>query len=754
MFGDPLGCAFAHARADLPPDQWHALAEHLHKTAQQAEEFAAPFASAAWARLVGLWHDLGKYDPEFQHYLRRVAGANGHLESETEAFGTRGPEHSIAGALLAFERFGKGAGTALAYIIAGHHSGLPDWIGADRAALEHRLNRAKARKVLESVIRGGAPHRLLEQPLPPLASITAYVCRPERQAFWIRMLFSALVDADFLDTEAFMDPTRAAARPKATPLEALARALDRHLEQLTAHAPPTPVNRLRAEVLASCRAHAQDPPGLFTLTVPTGGGKTLSSLAFALAHARAHGLRRVIYAIPYTSIIEQTADVFRAIFGDYPEAVVEHHSNLALEKETTATRLASENWDAPIIVTTTVQLFESLFASKPSRCRKLHNLARSVIILDEAQLLPVDHLRPILFALDELIARYGVSVVVSTATQPALGARPGFQGLQAHARELAPDPEALRQRMRRTCLEQLDGLQPVSWQRLAELLRAERRVLAIVDRRDAARALWELMPEGTFHLSALMCPAHRSEVLARVRAALADDAREIRVVSTQLVEAGVDLDFPVVFRAIAGLDSIAQAAGRCNREGRLDTPGRVVVFQPPTEPPPGLLKLAAAIGRKLLATHSDPLSYEAFEHYFRELYWSRGEQLDTAQLLTGEKLLAKADLAFAFRTAAERFRMIPDEQIPVLVPWGEGRALVGEIERRAAVGAGLREVLRRAQRYVVGVYRRTAAEMLRTGSARALVPGLLFLEDGRLYDEKLGLRVDRLGAYEPSELVV
>ena len=744
---------FAHARTGLPPDQWHSLGEHLRQTAEIAASFASWFNTAEWARLAGLWHDLGKYDCAFQEYLKKVATADGHLE-ENEPGKTRGPEHSIAGALHALDRLGEGAGRALAFVVAGHHAGLPDWVGADRGALERRLAEAKERRALERALGGGAPEDVLTVAAPRCEPIADFVCRPERQAFWIRMLFSALVDADFLDTEAFMDPERAAARPKPPPLDALACALDRYLEALSAKAAPSSVNRLRAQVLESCRAHARDPPGLFTLTVPTGGGKTLSSLAFALEHARAHGLRRVVYAIPYTSIIEQTADVFRAVFREFPEAVVEHHSNLAPECETTATRLASENWDAPIVVTTTVQLFESLFAAKPSRCRKLHNLARSVIVLDEAQLLPVDHLRPILFALDELMARYGTSVVVSTATQPALSAREGFKGLEASPRELAPDPEELRRKLRRTELELLDALRPVDWQRLAELLRAERRVLAIVDRRDAARELHELMPEGTFHLSALMCPAHRSEVLAEIRAALGDSGREVRVVSTQLVEAGVDLDFPVVFRAIAGLDSIAQAAGRCNREGRLPTPGRVVVFRPPTEPPPGILRIAAEIGRKLLSTPEDPLSQEAFERYFCELYWSRGEKLDAAQLLSGEKLLAKGDLAFAFRTAAERFRMIPAEQMPVLVPWCEGRALAGEIERRAAVGASLRDALRRAQRYVVGIYRETAAEMLRTDSARELVPGLLLLKDELLYDDKLGLRVDRLGKYDPVELVV
>lgn len=744
--------AFAHALAGIPQDSWHDLAEHLTHTAERAAEAAEVFGSSEWARRAALWHDLGKYDPDFQRYLARVGGADGHLEDEAGQAGGRGPEHSIVGALHALEQCGKGAGRALAFVIAGHHTGLPDWSGADRRALEQRLARARERGALEKVRRAGVPSELLALATP---SIDAELVRtPERQAFWIRMLFSALVDADFLDTEGFFDPERGLERNRLPHLSALRAVLARHLDDLIARAPPTPVNRLRREVLEAARARAREAPGLFTLTAPTGSGKTLASLAFALEHARIHGLRRVVYAIPYTSIIEQTADVFRRVFEDFPEAVVEHHSNLAPERETSATRLASENWDAPIVVTTTVQLFESLFAAKPSRCRKLHNLARSVIVLDEAQLLPVDHLRPILFALDELVARYGASVVISTATRPALLAREGFPGLAAPARELAPDPERLRRDLQRVRIELLDRLEPVSWDDLARRLAGHSHVLAIVDRRDSARDLVGRMPEGTFHLSALMCPAHRSSVLAEIRAALAEPGRDVRVVATQLVEAGVDLDFPVVYRAVAGLDSIAQAAGRCNREGRLEGLGRVVVFRPPVEPPPGILRIAAQIGQELLLTLYDPMSLEAFERYFRELYWSRGEKLDAAGLLSGKRLLARTALDFSFRTAAESFRLIPEEQVPILVPWGEGRDLVREIPVRAAAGAGLRGLLRRAQRFLVGVYRRTAAEMLHCGAARELVPGLLALEDERLYEPRFGLRIDRLGDYAPSELLV
>lgn len=463
-------------------------------------------------------------------------------------------------------------------------------------------------------------------------------------------------------------------------------------------------------------------------------------------------MRRVIYAIPYTSIIEQTADVFREVFAPLGEVVVEHHSSLAPEHETNRSRLAAENWDATLVVTTTVQLFESLFAARASRCRKLHNIARSVVILDEAQLLPVGFMRPILFALDELMARYGVTVVLSTATQPALLARDGFSGLTTPARELAPEPERLRQNLRRVHIERLHGLdRRIEWEELAELLAAESRVLCIVDRRDSARDLVGMLPKGAFHLSALMCPQHRSEVLAEIRAQLADGGAEVRVVATQLVEAGVDLDFPVVFRAVAGLDSIAQAAGRCNREGQL-AEGRLVVFAAPKPPPEGVPRQAARIAEPLLrGADEDPLTLAAFTQFFTQLYWVQGDRLDSEQIISGyNALLARTRLQYAFRTAAEVFRIIPDEQVPVVVPWGDAGVLVREIEHAGAS----RGRLRRLQRFTVGIYRRTAQGLLAERAVREVSPGLLVLEDERLYDEFVGLDVRGLGVLNPQECIV
>jgi CRISPR-associated endonuclease/helicase Cas3 len=745
---------FAHSTSRRDRADWQPLREHLHQVGALARERAAKFGAGDWGYLLGLWHDLGKYDPDFQDYLAALGGRDAHLEAEDEVAGPRrGPEHSIAGAVHAVDRFGDGIGRCLAFPIAGHHAGLADWV--DKGSLRERLRRARERDMLGRA-KGGAPSLILDLPVPEQAPRDL---TPEGLAFWIRMLFSALVDADFLDTEEAIDQERAGQRSRWPSLKQLRDTLDAHLDEKTNSAlrdKPGAVNRARADVLASCRRMAERTPGLFTLTVPTGGGKTLASLAFALRHACRHNLDRVIYAIPYTSIIEQTADVFRDVFANLGQAVVEHHSNLAPQRETNATRLASENWDAPIVVTTTVQLFESLYAARPSRCRKLHNLVKSVIVLDEAQLLPPAHLRPILFALDELMGRYATSVVLSTATQPALRKREGFKGLEACAWELAPEPEALRRRLRRVRVERLHNLdRPVLWDELARHLSEESRVLCIVDRRDAARDLHALLPKGTFHLSALMCPSHRSEVLAAIRSALAEAGLPVRVVATQLVEAGVDLDFPVVYRAIAGLDSIAQAAGRCNREGQLSELGRVVVFRAPRPPPKGLLSMAASIGDKLLREDvDDPLTLDAFERYFRDLYWSKRD-LDEGGILSGSNnLLARSDLAFAFRTAAERVRLIEQEQVPVLVHWDEAEKIAAQLRAVAAAGHSLRGVMRRAQRYIVGVYPRTAAGLVQAGVASELVPGLLQLDDRRLYDDVTGLRADKLSVYAPEELIL
>jgi len=571
------------------------------------------------------------------------------------------------------------------------------------------------------------------------------------------MLFSALVDADFLDTEEFLQPDRAKLRGNYPELSALHTRFETYMAAkalaVAEKGPLSTVNQARADVLRQCREKAALPPGLFSLTVPTGGGKTLSSLAWALEHARLHGKRRVIYVIPFTSIIEQTADVFRKAAGD---GVIEHHSNLDPKQDTPESRIAAENWDAPLVVTTGVQFWESLFAARTSRARKLHNIVNSVVVLDEAQTLPPEFLLPILAMMHDLQAGYGVSFLLCTATQPALEARQGFDwwfdGLEG-VHEIIPHPDSLHAVLKRVDLVVPADLRtPVTWEALADDLAREHAVLCIVNRRDDVRTLFDLLPaESRIHLSALMCGKHRSRTLRRIRRCL-KAGRRIHVVSTQLVEAGVDLDFPVVYRALAGLDSIAQAAGRCNREGLLDGRGRVVVFVPPHGAPHGLLKQAEDGGRQSLQERApDPLAPDRFRAYFENLYWKQGAGLDKHGI---RRLLDHQQaLKIQFRSAAEKFRLITNEQLQVVVRYRNHR-LLGKLRSFKERGLEPDLALRRElQRYVVGVPKRVHEKLQAQGDVAEWLPGVWVQARTGMYDPHVGLRVQHPDLDETADLV-
>ena len=547
-------------------------------------------------------HDVGKYTQAFQ---ARLAGSAKRVD------------HSTAGAKIAIDRYGPKLGRLLAFCIAGHHAGLANGVNADRAtALTDRLNGtvSKLDPVWEHEIT------LPTLTMPPI-KVRDKNTAGFSAAFFTRMLFSALVDADYLDTEAYFSSLTGSlpARGQHPKLGDLLARLESHLARLASEADITEVNKLRREVLNHVRSKASSPQGLFTLTVPTGGGKTLTSLAFALEHAVRHGFTRVIYVIPFTSIVEQTASVFRGALrnddDDPGSFLVEHHSafdeDLIGNREAKdKLRLSMENWDAPIIVTTAVQFFESLFANRPSRCRKLHNIANSVVILDEAQTLPLKLLRPCVTALDELARNWQSSIVLCTATQPSLSASDGFPGGFDRLQELAPDPKRLYRTLKRTRICQRGKMDDA---RLAEQLRQSPQALCIVNTRRHARELYEKIgnSDGACHLTTAMCARHRSEVLEDVRLRL-KGGEPVRLVATSLVEAGVDIDFPVVWRAEAGLESIVQAAGRCNREGRASV-ADVFVFEPAEaegrKPPPEIAQFAAA-ARGVMWRHRDPLSLE------------------------------------------------------------------------------------------------------------------------------------------------
>lgn len=742
---------------------------HLEEVARLAAHFAGAFDAAEWVRLAGLWHDLGKFSDAFQHYLNAASDPDADGESPS-----RGPDHSTAGAKHAARNLSK-LGPLLGYLIAGHHSGLPNGRDATPSCLEARL--AKAVEPFTA-----APAALLATParvqLPKHAFASGYAL-----GFFLRMSFSALVDADWRDTEQFMSPDRAALRSGKKPsLEALRTCLNQHLSRFGE--PTSPVQRARATVLAACRARASDAPGLFSLTVPTGGGKTLSSLAFAVEHALVHGLERIVYVLPFTSIIEQNAAVFREVFASLGDAVViEHHSNLDPDSArlTPTARLATEDWDAPIIVTTSVQFFESLHAAKPSRCRKLHRLARSVVVLDEAQTLPVTLLRPCLAALGELTRHgadgrpnYHASVVLCTATQPAIARRDDFKSGLRDVREIVPDRAALFDTLARVHVSSL-GKEPLVDDALAARLAAHPQVLCIVNTRRHAADLFRLLPADAAnrHLSALMCPAHRSEVLGDPRNPQPGSVRHAllhglpcRVITTQLIEAGVDVDFPVVYRALAGLDSIAQAAGRCNREGQLmDAQGQlrrgeVFVFSPEAPIPAGFLRRTAESAAEILPRHlADPLSPAAIEDYFRLHYWRHEDQTDAKGILDcfpqehPQAWRPEHLLLFQFKDCAERFQFIESATSAVIVPYGKhGRELVDRL-RHTFDPAGQRDLARRLQRYVVQIPEVVARASLGRGLVQ-LHDRFVVLDDDTAYSPTLGLQLAHGRLYEPEKLTV
>ena len=734
----------AHVRQDKSGG-WHEhlLDKHLLGVAKIASDCAADFNSSDWANIAGLWHDLGKYSIEFQQYIKSVSGYDAHIEAPGRV------DHSTAGAIHAIRQLNQ-HGRILAYLIAGHHAGLPDWNAAETGgkALSIRLG-AEQNHLLDRIPAQAIPQEILTQAKP--------TTKPRGGAdglhLWLRMLFSCLVDADFLDTESFMDDDKAAARSGYRDLLSLLTDFDQHMANKSASAEATPVNAIRADILRQCREKAALNPGLYSLTVPTGGGKTLSGMAFALRHAVQYKKKRIIYVIPYTSIIEQTAGIFREIFGDN---VVEHHANLDPDKEDARSRLATENWDAPVIVTTNVQFFESLFAARTSRCRKLHNIVNSVVVLDEAQLLPPEFLQPIADVMNQLANYYGVTFVLSTATQPALssfqnfGNKP-FRGLD-NVREIMDNPDALYQQLKRVEVSvPSDLLTSSNWECIAAELLQHPSVLCIVSRRDDARELHRLMTNqeagrNTLHLSALMCGEHRSQVIADIKARLQRN-EPVRVISTQLVEAGVDVDFPVVYRALAGLDSIAQAAGRCNREGKQDGLGRVVVFVPPQPAPPGLLRQAAQISVSLLSgSTNNVLGRDLAKQFFEHLY-VRALSLDKHgihELLTQDA----SECQIQFRTVAEKFKLIDDSAYQtILVRYGNNDALLGMLEKDGPE----RWLMRKLQRYSVNIPKRLFAQLEKQGDVREIWQGIYAQVGDRLYDRTLGVVID--GNIAPDDLV-
>ena len=694
----------AHIRKD---GKTQSIDDHLHGTAERCAGFAAVFGEAARGRLLGAAHDIGKCSDAFQ---KRLHG------------GSR-VDHATAGAL---ECAGIGEDLA-ACCIVGHHGGLPDYGNphTDAAGMPTCVGRLKKGQ------RGGIPPYHCTEKLPapgPQPAFTDFFT----YALWTRMLYSCLVDADYLDTEAFMsdDPLP---RGGYDPLPVLLERLDAHIQHFFPG--KSPLDRNRCTILRQCIDDAAQPRGIYTLTVPTGGGKTISSLAFALHHAVTHGLDRVIYVIPYTSVIEQNADVFRKILGD--RNVVEHHSGVQFDdgEETNENnlfqRLAAENWDAPVIVTTAVQFFESLYANRSSQCCKLHNIANSVIIFDEAQMLPACHLKPCVGVIANLVSHFRCTAVLCTATQPVLSdlfhAFSSELALRPLCSQAPIDPAAFRRVTYR------DG-GTLSDEALAEELRAHTQVLCIVNTRQTAQTLYDrLPPEGRFHLSTLMYPAHRRTVLDTIRERL-KGGLPCRVVSTSLIEAGVDIRFPAVFREIAGLDSIVQAAGRCNRAGKDAARDHIVTYFRSEHPVPLLQKLNIHAAQEALRGGSAPDDPETITRYFTALRSLMGDQTDKQEIVKALREGLRGCL-LPFETVAGRFHLIDQATCTIYIPLGEGKSLCRKFLDKTAN----REDYRRAGQFSVSVYQQHYHALAAAGDILPLSETEAVLCNPALYDPDVGL---------------
>jgi CRISPR-associated endonuclease/helicase Cas3 len=657
-------------------DRVQLLREHLENVADLASGFAEVFGAGALARCIGKSHDIGKYSDEFQ---QRIRGKSISVD------------HSTAGAQMIVGLDKTMLGKLAAYCIMGHHAGLPD--GGSESDVYGMVNTFWAR--LKNPVpdyQGYSSDIQIEKLTPPRFTPTEGD-EGFSLAFFTRMLYSCLVDADWLDTESFMRDGKID-RSGFKSLSELKLNLDKHLENF--RAPSTDLNIERTELLNACLTAAEKEGGLFTLTAPTGSGKTLSSMAFSLTHAIKHEKSHILYIVPYNTIIEQNAEVFEQIFGS--DNVVQHHSGTNYDNDEGSPDyrklLATENWDAPIIMTSSVRLFESLFGNQSSVCRKLHNIANSVIVLDEAQMIPLPHLLPCVKAIRELVLHYGCTAVLATATQPSLNKY--FKPLEPI--EIASDPLRLYELFRRVTYRKLP--EPITENDLVEQLQLHSQALCIVNSRQRAQDIAGLLGEDGLHLSTTMCPAHRSAVLDEIRLRL-KMGDPCLVVSTSLIEAGVDVDFPVLYREKAGLDSIIQAAGRCNREGhRSKESSYANIF---TIADSQIRHIAQNVGayEQIARQYDDIASLEAIGAYFEQLRYIIGEDGLDKNSAVQEFNAGRSSCSFKFKSISKKFKLIEDSTKGIIIPYNEE---ADKLIERLRWGERSRSLFRAIQRYSVSLY--------------------------------------------------
>lgn len=713
----------AHIGSD--GQQVQTLVEHLTGTSRLAKNFGHSFQADELAEIIGLLHDIGKFSQKFQTYLKEG--------------GWRGQEdHSTAGAKYVSQYMGL-----LAFCIAGHHAGLPS-LGS-QADVEGATLFARLNKNISEYMPGFTANMDFKFNKPDMLKHSKRMSDDFSRMLFVRLLFSCLVDADFLDTEAFMQDM-AGIRGDFDDIAVLKQRLDEKIAEF--EPPANAINEKRCAILRNCiNLAVSEKPGLFSLTVPTGGGKTIASLAFALHHACQHGMKRIIYVIPYTSIIEQNAKVFADIVG--ADNVVEHHMNaeydvgelVSVEQSLRRKRLAAENWDAPIIVTTNVQFFESLFSYKPSKCRKLHNIAGSVIIFDEAQMLPTDFLLPCVKVIDNLVSQYDCTAVLCTATQPSLNKF--FAGAEQTGfmiRELCPEIQAMFDFFKRV---------NIVWRNRSEInalaseLKQQEQVLCIVNKKRTAQELYDAIKAapGSYHLSTYLCPKHRQAKLAAIREDL-QKGRSCRVISTSLIEAGVDVDFPVVYRETAGLDSIIQAAGRCNREGRraaADSP--VYIFDLEEEQGSNWLSRQRELTKSVARKFADISSIQAIQSYFNQLHTLSGDELDRKKILHRIE-----DEKFPFREIGNAFVLIDEPTKAIFIPYDDTARLLAD---KLRYGKYSRQLMRQVGYYIVNVYSSGQAaqpgdfeKLAEAGKLEMLDDNISILLDMNMCDESKGLVID------------
>ncbi|URZ05940.1 CRISPR-associated helicase/endonuclease Cas3 [Clostridium felsineum] len=707
---------YAHINED---GKYQPVREHLENVAKLSSEFARNFGAPNTAYVCGMLHDIGKCSKEFQNRL---------LNNGVKV------DHSTAGAIEAGKLYGHVFKLLLGYIICGHHSGLMNY-GSEESGLKARFNKKIPKYEVESEIKSikiDAKQLSIEVP-KKLTENKGFGI-----GFYIRMLYSCLVDADFLDTEKFMNVDSSNRRKGNEEFSTLNELFEIYMQMKQKNCDDSKINTYRQKIYRDCvKAGAQDT-NLFSLTVPTGGGKTLSSMAFALKHVKHNNLKRIICVIPYTSIIEQNAKEYKRIFGE--ENVLEHHSNFDFNEVEnsnskklgyTAEKLkyASENWDIPIIVTTNVQFFESLFANKSSRCRKIHNMANSVVIIDEAQMMPTKFLKPTINSLRELVNNYNTSVVLTTATKPEF---PDYV-LKEKPKEIMSEPEKLYNALKRVEVNYLGRL---SDDGIVERINDLERVLVIVNTRKHAENLYKKADKNNlYHLSANMCPKHRSELLEEIKMKL-KNKESCKIISTQLIECGVDISLPIVYRSLSGIDSIVQAAGRCNREGEVQM-GKVYVFESTEDYGKAIMyqSRTAECGRQILEKFSDSLSLEAISSYFELLYDTEKDRLDSRNILNNFEERAK-ELAFDFEKTAHDYKLI-DETESLIIPYNdEADKLIGSLKYSDYPNA----IARKLQKYTISIHKNKLDELIDQGAIININNQFMVLacKDG-FYDENLGL---------------